>query len=87
MLTAILRARKTHDGLVEMKDDVPLGKTYIVLEPGVVLMHGRNLDRGMDWVRPVFWTLEEAPTSDRRWIPAELCEFQCGCSAGNVTTH
>lgn len=86
MLTAILRAKKTHDGLVEVNDEVPLGKTYVVLEPGILLMHGRNLDRGLDWVRPVFWTLED-DGGDRRWIPAELCEFQCGCSVGNVTTH
>lgn len=85
MLTAILRARKTHDGLVEVNDETPTGKTYVVLEPGIVLMHGRNVDRGMDWVRPIFWTLQE--DGERRWIPAELCEFQCACSAGNVTTH
>lgn len=59
--------RATADGLLEFKDDVPIGTKYIVYKEPCT-MHGMHVPTGTNWARSMYETIEGG------WLPTEVLE-------------
>ena len=67
--TAELAKRTTEDGLVEIEDHIPLGKTYKVDINSKRMAEGVNIVHNIKWEREVINVVD--PTGDW-WMPTEL---------------
>jgi len=60
---------KTDDGLMEMNDDIPLGKNYVVDTDTKRIVRGFNLEYGKEWEREIIFTPSDG------FLPTELLEI------------
>ncbi len=67
MIKVRLIKRATDDGLVEVNDDVPLGKEYLADWDTRKMETGYNIPYGQFWKRELVWI-------DNTWFPTELLE-------------
>lgn len=65
-VTAKLVKRTTDDGLVEVKDDVPLGREYQVDLDSIEILTLINKLKNKEHTKEVIWA------DNSRWIPTEL---------------
>lgn len=59
----------TAAGLVEVEDDIPLGKAYLVDIDSIKREHYYNLEKGREHWKEVIIT------DSGKWLPVELLEF------------
>jgi hypothetical protein len=73
MITGLvtLKKRITDDGLVEVHEDVCLGKYYIVDMGTKQMATGYNFRRGKEWRREIINTVGDS----EGWLPTEILEF------------
>jgi len=71
IVTAELIKRKTEDGLVEMNDDIPIGKIYQVDLSTIRTGKGLNTVHNIKWEREVI-DVKDDDAGDWRWMPTEL---------------
>ncbi len=71
---AILVKRMTTDGLVEVLEDVSIGKAYVVDLATRHLSAGINVVKGKRWVREIIHTVGD----DEGWLPTELLDIYNG---------
>jgi len=72
IVTAKLIKHKTDDGLVEMKDDIPLGKIYEVDLNSIQTGHGFNMVKRIKWEREVIYAKDG---NEWLWFPTELLDI------------
>lgn len=72
-MTVIARLikKKTDDGFVEMKDDVPIGKEY------EVRLETKQTIRGIHTPTCTLWSREMIQATDGGWLPTELLNITC----------
>lgn len=71
MARAVLVAKCTSDGLIEVRDEVPLGKIYDVDLSTRQYQHGIHLPSRYRWSREMVKT-----TSTNEWLPVELLQIE-----------
>lgn len=72
---ATLIKRTTDDGLVEIQDDVELGRLYTVDDRTIRLATGYNVVKKQEWTRLIVDVKED---EDVRWFPVELLKIEGG---------
>lgn len=66
--------RRTEDGLVELQDDVILGKSYLIREETIRIAHGYNLIKDKKWSRMIVDVIDvDGKTTG--WFPTELLQI------------
>ena len=73
IVTAELIKRTTEDGLVEIEDNVPLGKTYNVDINSIRMAEGVNIVKNIKWEREVINIVDEMGDW---WMPTELLKIR-----------
>ena len=69
----VLIKRTTDDGLVEIQDEVEIGRTYLVDDSTVRMAAGFNHVVKKKWVRLIVDVLDGAEV---RWFPTELLRME-----------
>jgi hypothetical protein len=75
VVTARLAKRKTDDGVLEVLDDLPLGRVYKVFPETAQLMPWRHRESGDVIERMSVWTIAEG-SPNGGWFPIELLEVE-----------
>ena len=70
IITATLIKTITDDGLLEMWENISLGKKYQIDLDSLEIAEGYNESHN------VFWKREIVYTTDGEWLPTELLEFK-----------
>jgi len=76
MSKATLIKLKTDDGMIEVDDDIPLGKEYDVALGTRQMVTGFNIPKQIWWgEREMVWAHAEEPEWEG-WFPTELSRFE-----------
>jgi len=70
---AVLIKRTTEDGLVEIQDDVELGREYIIDDSTIRMAAGYNHVLKKTWARLIVDVKED---QNVRWFPTELLRIE-----------
>jgi len=70
---AILIKKITNDGLVEIQDDVKIGRSYTVDDRTIRVVIGFNQDLKKKWIRLI---VDVADDEGSGWFPTELLKIE-----------
>jgi len=69
MVEATLIKKRTDDGLMEVFENVEVGKKYLIDPSSEMMMRGFNIDKKVSWSRKM------VKLEDGTWYPSELLDW------------